>query len=68
MFVIPVGLRDDLAAYDCAKSLIGFTLKRDEFRLNRHRALDSCLSMISAQTRSAFVAGENRFTLFRIMP
>jgi hypothetical protein len=26
-----------------------------------------CLSMISAQTRSAFVAKENRFPLFRIM-
>ena len=26
-----------------------------------------CLSMISAQTRSAFVARENRFPLFRIM-
>jgi phage baseplate assembly protein W len=26
-----------------------------------------CLSMISAQTRSAFVAWENRFALFRIM-
>jgi hypothetical protein len=26
------------------------------------------LGMISAQTRSAFVARENRFTLFRIMP
>jgi len=25
------------------------------------------LSMISAQTRSAFVARENRYTLFRIM-
>ena len=36
--------------------------------MNRHRALASCLSMISAQTRSAFVARENRFTLFRIMP
>jgi hypothetical protein len=26
-----------------------------------------CLSMISAQTRFAFVARENRFPLFRIM-
>jgi len=26
-----------------------------------------CLGMISGQTRSAFVARENRFTLFRIM-
>jgi len=31
-------------------------LKRDEIRLNRHRALALCLSMISAQTRSAFVS------------
>jgi hypothetical protein len=41
-------------------------LKRDDIRLNRHRALAFCLSMISAQTRSAFVARENRYTLFRI--
>src|SRR5271168_1971126 len=33
-------------------------LKRDEIKLNRHRALDSCLRMIFS---------ENRFTLFRIM-
>ena len=33
-------------------------LQRDEIRLNRHRALDSCLSMIFS---------ENRFALFRIM-
>jgi len=42
-------------------------LERDEIGLNRHRALALCLSMISAQTRSADVARENRFTLFRIM-
>jgi hypothetical protein len=36
--------------------------KRDE------APLVPCLDMISAQTRSAFVARENRFTLFRIMP
>ena len=36
-------------------------LKRDEIRMNRHRALAYCLSMISAQTRSAGVARENRF-------
>ena len=41
--------------------------KRDEIRMNRHRALGFCLRMISAQTRSAFVARENRFTLFQIM-
>jgi len=33
-------------------------LKRDEIRLNRHRALSFCLSMIFS---------ENRCTLFRIM-
>ncbi|WFU38913.1 hypothetical protein QA640_31605 [Bradyrhizobium sp. CB82] len=35
--------------------------------MNQHRALGYCLSMITAQTRSAFVARENRFTLFLIM-
>jgi hypothetical protein len=35
------------------------------FWLNRHRALE--LSMICAQTGLAFVARENRCTLFRIM-
>ena len=35
--------------------------------MNRHRALGYYLSMISAQTRSAFVARENRCTVFRIM-
>jgi hypothetical protein len=39
------------------------TLERDGISLNHHRALVSCLSMIYAQTRSAFVARENRFTL-----
>jgi hypothetical protein len=34
-------------------------LKRDEFRMNRRRALALCLGMIFS---------ENRFTLFRIMP
>ncbi|MVT50419.1 hypothetical protein GPL17_07920 [Bradyrhizobium yuanmingense] len=33
-------------------------LKRDAIRMNRHRALGCCLSMIFS---------ENRFTLFRIM-
>jgi hypothetical protein len=33
--------------------------KRDEIRMNRHRALGSCLGMIFS---------ENRCTLFRIMP
>jgi hypothetical protein len=43
-------------------------LERDDFYSNRHLALSFCLSMISAQTRSAFVARENRCLLFRIMP
>jgi hypothetical protein len=42
-------------------------LERDDFRMNRYRTLIYCLSMISAQTRSAFVARENRYPLFRIM-
>ncbi|VIO76416.1 hypothetical protein CI1B_64210 [Bradyrhizobium ivorense] len=50
-----------------ARPRIGRGLKRDEIRLNHHRALALCSSMISAQTRSAFVARENRFTFFRIM-
>jgi len=41
-------------------------LERDGIRLNHHRALDSCLSMISAQTRCVCREG-NRYTLFRIM-
>src|SRR5215475_8360801 len=44
-----------------------FNLEHDVIRWNRHHALALCLSMISAQTRSAFVARENRFPLFRIM-
>ena len=48
--------------------LSGFEhLERDDFSSNRHPALYFCLSMISAQTRSAFVARENRYPLFRIM-
>src|SRR5207302_6448681 len=42
-------------------------LERDDFSSNRHPALAFCLSMISAQTRSALVARENRCPLFRIM-
>src|SRR6516164_1090106 len=42
-------------------------LEHDVIRWNRHHALALCLNMISAQTRSAFVARENRFPLFRIM-
>jgi hypothetical protein len=45
-------------------SLIGLqrvpaTLKRDEMRLRRHHALALCLSMISTQTPSAFVARDH---------
>src|SRR5450631_1137831 len=36
-------------------------LDRDDFSSNRHPDLSFCLSMISAQTRSAFVARENRY-------
>jgi hypothetical protein len=39
----------------------------DDASSNRHPNLSSCLIMISAQTRSAFVARENRCPLFRIM-
>jgi hypothetical protein len=53
-------LIDGSAGFDCC-------LKRDEMRTKRHRALGCCLSMISAQTRSALVARENRFALFRIV-
>ena len=42
-------------------------LERDDFSSNCHPALSFCLSIISAQTRSAFVARENRCPLFRIM-
>jgi len=37
------------------------------FGMNRRRALGCCSSMISEQTRSAFVARDNRSTYFRIM-
>src|SRR6266446_9565627 len=36
-------------------------LERDAFSSNRHPAPSFCLSVISAQTRSAFVARENRY-------
>jgi len=41
--------------------------KRREHANDIHRRFAFCLSMISAQTRSAFVARENRCPLFRIM-
>jgi hypothetical protein len=36
-------------------------LEHDVIRRNRHHAPVLCLSMVSAQTRSAFVAKENQF-------
>jgi hypothetical protein len=45
----------------------GVGLEQDDFSSNRHPVLSFCWSMISAQTRSAFVARENRCPLFRIM-
>src|SRR5947209_19023160 len=42
-------------------------LERDDFSSSRLPALSFCVSMISAQTRSAIVARENRYPLFRIM-
>src|SRR6266851_5658448 len=42
-------------------------LDHDSIRLNRIMISSLCLSMISAQTRSAFVARENRYPLFRII-
>jgi hypothetical protein len=38
-------------------------LGHDPIRLNRIMTSSFCSSMIAAQTRSAFVARENRFTL-----
>jgi hypothetical protein len=54
-------------AYVTATEAKGQLLEHDDFSSNRHPALSFCLSMISAQTRSAFVARENRYPLFRIM-
>ena len=45
----------------------GKPLDHDPIRRNWTTSSSLCLSMISAQTRSAFVARENRFPLFRIM-
>ena len=42
--------------------------KRDCPRSNRIGALGYCSCVISAQTLFAFVARENRFAIFRIMP
>jgi hypothetical protein len=42
----------------CRTIAAAFRLKRDDFKLNRHHALASCLSMIFS---------ENRFPLFGIM-
>jgi hypothetical protein len=41
--------------------------KRDGIGLNHHRASGFCFRMVSAQTRPAFVARENRYTLFQRM-
>jgi len=41
--------------------------ERDSSMSNHHCAPVYCLSIISMQTRSAFVARENRCLLFRIM-
>jgi len=59
--------RIDILADKRPKKQAPRDLKRDRFGSNRNRALICCLSMISAQTRSAFVARENRLPLFRIM-
>ena len=48
--------------------LIPGSLDHDAIKWNRIMISSLCLSMISAQTRFAFVARENRFPLFRIMP
>jgi hypothetical protein len=44
-----------------------FDLRPTSANSPRIAAASICLSMISAQTRSAFVARENRLPLFRIM-
>jgi hypothetical protein len=53
---------------DQQKACMKNTSERDEITMNHHRASGSCLGMISVQMRSVFVARENRFILFRIMP
>jgi hypothetical protein len=53
---------------DQQKACMKNTPERDEITMNHHRASGSCLGMISVQMRSVFVARENRFILFRIMP
>jgi len=40
----------------------------DAIKWNRIMISSFCLSMISAQTRFAIVARQNKFPLFRIMP
>ncbi|MFW1442942.1 hypothetical protein ACEV7Z_23410, partial [Vibrio parahaemolyticus] len=52
---IEAGVRAAIAIVEAARAK---RLKRDDIGLNRHRALDSCLSMIFS---------ENRYALFRIM-
>ncbi|RXH00129.1 hypothetical protein EAS61_10730 [Bradyrhizobium zhanjiangense] len=53
----PLGTAPDEIC-DQASSVRCCRLKRDEIRMNRHRALGCCLSMIFS---------ENRCALFRIM-
>jgi len=58
---IPFAPIAQAAFFDLATDLFLATielLERDEFRMNRHRALAYCLSMIFS---------ENRYPLFRIM-
>jgi len=63
------GLRSEMPPQLAARQLVQIPAQylEHDARWNRHHALALCLSMISAQTRSAFVARENRFPLFRIM-
>jgi hypothetical protein len=57
MEVLAIGTESVLPGEDAPLS--SAVLKRDDFGMNRHRALARCLGMIFS---------ENRFTLFRIMP
>ncbi|KYK44968.1 hypothetical protein A1D31_12200 [Bradyrhizobium liaoningense] len=63
----PVCARDDMLSFTAGSGEAESILKRDAIRTTRHRPLGCRFSMISAQTRSAFVARENRCALFRIM-
>src|SRR5215475_6663988 len=55
-------------AFPCSMPWSRISRRNPEHDVNHHHALALfSLSMISAQTRSAFVARENRFPLFRFM-